>query len=48
MFDKKNQANHVYKEVEEGGINNVDTLQKELKQEMDREDDIPYKRVVLN
>ena len=42
------QANHVYKKVEEGGIINVNTLQKELKQEMDREDDNPYKKVVLN
>ena len=41
------QANHVYKKVEEGGIIHVDTLQVELKQEMEREDDNPYKRVVL-
>ena len=30
------QANHVYKKVEEGRIINMDTLQKELKQELDR------------
>ena len=42
------QANHVYKKVEEGEIINVNTLWKELKQEMDKEDDNPYERVVLN
>ena len=42
------QANHVHKKVEEGGIINVNTLQKEQKQELDREDDNPCKRVVLN
>ena len=42
------QANHVYKKVEEGGSINADMIQKELKQEVDREDDNPYKRVVLN
>ena len=41
------QANHVYKKVEEGGIINVNTLKKELEQDLDREDDNPYKRVVL-
>ena len=42
------QAKHVYEKVEEGGIINVDTLKKELEQDLDREDDNPYKRVVLN
>ena len=42
------QASHVYKRVEEGGIINVNTLKKELEQDLDREDDNPYKRVVLN
>ena len=42
------QANHVYKKVEEGGIVNVNTLQQELEQGIDREDDNPYKRVILN
>ena len=37
------QANHVYKKVEEGGIINVNTLKKELDQDLDREDDNPYK-----
>ena len=42
------QANHVYKKVEEDGIINVYTLKKELEQDLDREDDNPNKRVVLN
>ena len=42
------QANHVYEKVEEGGIINVDTLKKELEQDLDREDDNPHKRAVLN
>ena len=42
------QTNHVYKKVEEGGIINVNMLKKELEQDLDREDDNPYKRVVLN
>ena len=37
------QANHVYKKVEEGGIVNVNMLKKELEQDIDREDDNPYK-----
>ena len=42
------QANHVYKKVEEGEIVNVNTLQQELEQGIDREDNNPYKRVILN
>ena len=42
------QGNHVYKKVEEGGIINLNMLQKELRQELDKEDDNPYKKVVLN
>ena len=42
------QANHVYKKVEEGGIFNMNTLQQELRQDMDREDNNPYNRVVSN
>ena len=41
------QANHVYKKVG-GGIINVHMLRKELEQDLDREDDSSYKRVVLN
>ena len=36
------------KKVEEGEIINVNTLKQELEQELDREDDNPYKKVVLN
>ena len=42
------QANQVYTKVEEGGIVNVNTLQQELEEGIDREDDNPYKRVILN
>ena len=42
------QAKHVYKKVEEGEIVNVNTLSQELEQGIDREDDNPYKRVILN
>ena len=42
------QTYHVYKKVEEGRIINVNTLKKELEQDLDREDDNLYKRAVLN
>ena len=42
------QANNVYKKVEESGIINMNTLQKELKQEIGKKDDNSYKKVVLN
>ena len=42
------QANHVYKKVEEGGIINANMLKKALEQDLDRENDNAYKRVVLN
>ena len=41
------QANYAYKKVE-GKTINVNMLQQELEQALDREDDNPYKRVVLN
>ena len=41
-------ANYVFKKVEEGEIINVNTLKQELEQVLDREDDNPYKMVVLN
>ena len=47
MHLTENMLTHVHKKVE-GGIINMDTLQKELKQEIDIEDDNPYKRMVLN
>ena len=42
------QANYVYKKVEEGEVINVNTIKHELEQDLDREDDDPYKRVILN
>ena len=46
--NKEKQANYVYKEVEEGKVINTETMKHELEQEIDREDDNPYKRVILN
>ena len=40
-------VNYVYKKVE-GEIINVNTLKQEFEQELDREDDNLYKKVVLN
>ena len=48
MCLSEKQANYVYMKVEEGGIVNVNMLKQELEQDLDREDDNPYKRVVLN
>ena len=45
---KKKQANYVYKEVEEGKGMNTNTMKNEIEQDIDREDDNPYKRVILN
>ena len=42
------QANYVYKKVEEGKVINVNTMKHELEQDLDRKDDNPYKRVILN
>ena len=42
------QADFVYKKVEEGKVINVIMLKQELEQDLDRKDDNPYKRVVLN
>ena len=42
------QTNYVYKKVEEGGIINVNAMKHEVEQDLDREDDNPYKRVILN
>ena len=42
------QASCVYKKVEEEDIINTKTMKHEIEQEIDREDDNPYKRVILN
>ena len=48
----ENQANYVYKKVEQGNIINTKTMKHEIERErfteIDREDDNPYKRVILN
>ena len=40
------QANYVYKKVEERNIINTKTMKHEIEQEIDREDDNPYKRMI--
>ena len=42
------QANYIYKKVEEGKGININTMKNEIEQDLDREDDNPYKRVILN
>ena len=37
------QANYVYKKVEEGNVINTKTVKHEIEQELDRDDDNPYK-----
>ena len=48
MCLSKKQADYVYKKVEEGKVINVNMLKQELEQDLDREDDNPYKKAVLN
>ena len=47
MFNQK-QANHIYKKVEEGKPVTMNTASQGLDQGIDRKDDNPYKRVILN
>ena len=42
------QANYVYKKVEEGEVINVNTMKNELEQDVNRKDNNPCKRVILN
>ena len=48
----ENQTSYVYKNVEQGNIINTETMKHEKEQEkltdIDREDDNPYKKVILN
>ena len=46
LFEKP--ANYVYKKVEVGKVINVNTMKNEIEQDIDREEDNPYKRVILN
>ena len=48
MCLSEKQTNYVFKKVEQGKIINVNTLKQELIQELDRDNDNPYKRVILN
>ena len=48
MCLSENQANYVYKKVEEDEVINVNTLKQELEHDLDTEDNNPYKKVVLN
>ena len=48
MCLSEKQVDYVYNKVEEGKVINVNTLKQELEQDLDREDDNPYKRLVLN
>ena len=48
----ENQVSYVYKKVELGNIINTETMMHEIEQEkiaeLDREDDNPYKKLILN
>ena len=48
MCLSEKKANYVYKKVEEDKVINVNTMKHELEQDLDREDDNPYERVILN
>ena len=48
MCLSEKQADYIYKKVEEGKVININTIKHELEQDLDREDDNPYKRVILN
>ena len=41
VFEK--QANYIYNKVEEGKVININTMKNETEQDLDREDDNPYK-----
>ena len=47
-YVKNKEANYMYKKVEEGKIINVSTMKNEIEQEIDREDDNPHRRIILN
>ena len=48
MCLSEKQANYIYKNVEEGNIINTNTMKHEIEQEIDKEDNNPYNRVILN
>ena len=47
MCLSEKQANYIYKKVEEGKVINTNTMKDEMEQDIDREDDNPFKRVIL-
>ena len=48
MCLSEKEANYIYKKVEEGKVMNTNTMKNEIGQDIDREDDNPYRRVILN
>ena len=48
MCLSEKQANYIYKKVEEGKVINTNTMKNEIEQDIDRQDNNPYKRVILN
>ena len=48
MCLSEKQANYIYKKVDGGKVINMNTVKNEMEQDLDREDDSPYKRVILN
>ena len=48
MCLSEKQSNYIYKKVEEGKVINTNTMKNEIEQEIERGDDNPYKRIVLN
>ena len=43
MCLSEKQTNYIYKKAEEGKIININTMKNEIEQDLDREDDNPYK-----
>ena len=48
MCLSEKQANYVYKKEEESEVINANTMKNKLEQDLDREDNNPCKRVILN
>ena len=46
MCLSEKQANYIYKKVEEGKIIYIYTMKNEIEQNLDREDDNPYKEIL--
>ena len=46
LYEK--QANFIHKKVDGGKVINMNTVKNEIEQDLDREDDNSYKRVILN